>query len=281
MVHTVPAKRPTSAFVGRNVVETAAKSGKTRTGATQRKSCQFPADPWNSSVKGAQLKIVVSPVRVRVSPSQARNPASMLYFLLAGVTGSACGGSRRGIVDSHLERRRGNPCKSAKCARRGSTRFGRTCSGRVLSRVLIAGEIGVESRDIAVALTLNPPAGRARSTSVATMTRRRSATRSAPRGATPRRPFLASTRERAPARTRGSIGSAPGRRTRRPSQRPRRRRNDPRRSAARARGLGPHRSACGLRARLAAGDPGHRGVDRAPPRKAGIRPPGTHPSATG
>ena len=39
----------------------------------------------------------------------------------------------------------------------------------------------------------------------------------APRCTTSRRPFLASTRERAPARTRGSIGSARGRRTRRTS----------------------------------------------------------------
>jgi hypothetical protein len=74
------------------------------------------------------------------------------------------------------------PASSAN-ARLGSTRFGRTWSGRVPLRVLIAGEIAVESQEIALALNLNPTAAGARSTSVAAMTRRRSATRSAPRGA--------------------------------------------------------------------------------------------------
>jgi hypothetical protein len=65
-------KRPTSAVIGRNVRKTDAKSGKTRTGARRLRPCQSPANPRNSSVKRARLKIVVSPVRVRVSPLPKR-----------------------------------------------------------------------------------------------------------------------------------------------------------------------------------------------------------------
>jgi hypothetical protein len=63
-------KRPTSAFIGRNVRKTYAKSGKPWTSLESPRPTTIAATRRNSSCKGARLKIVVSPVRVRVSPSE-------------------------------------------------------------------------------------------------------------------------------------------------------------------------------------------------------------------
>ena len=60
-------KRQTTPAICRNAGETGAKSGKTRTPATVTIQ-GFPAYRPGSDVTAARLKIVVSPVRVRISP---------------------------------------------------------------------------------------------------------------------------------------------------------------------------------------------------------------------
>jgi hypothetical protein len=78
-----PTKRPTSFAVGRNVRETSAmsvKSGHTRGG---RNNDLSPANAKDLNDRGARLKIVVSPVRVRVSPSAIPRCCGISSFLIA------------------------------------------------------------------------------------------------------------------------------------------------------------------------------------------------------
>jgi hypothetical protein len=64
-----PTKRQTTPAICRNAGETGAKSGKTRTPYPWPEAREIPANRPVSDATAAQLKIVVSPVRVRVSPS--------------------------------------------------------------------------------------------------------------------------------------------------------------------------------------------------------------------
>jgi hypothetical protein len=63
-----PTKRPTSPAVGRNAPETDAKSGKAWTPPGWSDWQESPANQLHLKDRTARLKIVVSPVRVRVSP---------------------------------------------------------------------------------------------------------------------------------------------------------------------------------------------------------------------
>src|SRR5215218_4973798 len=72
-------KRQTTLAVCRNVDQTNAKSGKTRTRENIGGGRESPANWPDSALKAARLKIVVSPVRVRVSPLP-EVPAHVLVF---------------------------------------------------------------------------------------------------------------------------------------------------------------------------------------------------------
>ena len=63
-------KRQTGPAVCRNARQTDAKSGKTRTPYTWPEAGEFPANRPVSDATAARLKIVVSAVRVRLSPSR-------------------------------------------------------------------------------------------------------------------------------------------------------------------------------------------------------------------
>jgi hypothetical protein len=63
------AKRPTDPVIGRNARQTGAKCGKVRTRQLRPGSTRIPANGPVFRDRSARLKIVVSPVRVRVSPS--------------------------------------------------------------------------------------------------------------------------------------------------------------------------------------------------------------------
>ena len=74
-------KRQTGPAVCRIAGETGVKSGKARTRETVRGASESPANRPDSDARATRLKIVVSPVRVRVSPSQ-EVPANQPVFLL-------------------------------------------------------------------------------------------------------------------------------------------------------------------------------------------------------
>jgi hypothetical protein len=75
-------KRQTSAAVCRNVRKTAARCGKVWTLKRSAGLAKYPANRRYSEAGAAHLKIVVSPVRVRVSPS--RKPRWPRGFLVSG-----------------------------------------------------------------------------------------------------------------------------------------------------------------------------------------------------
>ena len=78
-------KRPTGAAVGRNAGENGAKSGKIRTSDASPETRKSPANQCGLRNKRARLKIVVSPVRVRVSPSTTGLQTAVLQEMLADV----------------------------------------------------------------------------------------------------------------------------------------------------------------------------------------------------
>jgi hypothetical protein len=106
-VETVATKRPTSPAVGRNARETPAKSGKNWTRWRWQYRKQSPANRGNLSEWRTRLKIVVSPVRVQVSPSQAPKSRMAHEFSSCGWngprTGVACTRNGRGVPASSRE----------------------------------------------------------------------------------------------------------------------------------------------------------------------------------
>ena len=83
-VQTAAAKRPTSPGIGRNLGESR-KSEKSWTQWRRPERQQFAANRPHSSLREARLEIVVSPARVRVSPSQS--PRSRMVTRYSGRRG--------------------------------------------------------------------------------------------------------------------------------------------------------------------------------------------------
>jgi hypothetical protein len=98
-------KRQRGLVVCRNAGETDAKSGKARTPATSPEPTESPANAADSGARAARLKIVVSPVRVRVSPSEVPESRMVAGF-------SSCGWNRRRAGVAGTRNGRGAPGSS-------------------------------------------------------------------------------------------------------------------------------------------------------------------------
>jgi len=82
-------KRQTRPTVCRNAAETGAKSGKARNERGISKTTKIPAKLPDFRPNAARLKIVVSPVRVRVSPSPAMPDGYCISRFAVGWQGSS------------------------------------------------------------------------------------------------------------------------------------------------------------------------------------------------
>jgi hypothetical protein len=99
-------KRPTATAVGRNARQTAAKCGKDRTREICPDRRESPGNRRESDVDGTRLKIVVSPVRVRVSPSQTPRSRMPPVFTSCGCNATRTSRTMPEIVVSSVRVKR-------------------------------------------------------------------------------------------------------------------------------------------------------------------------------